>query len=46
MSIVDFTKEGILLNFKNAGLEIKEISPGNNGIVLKGDQIQINTTDP
>ena len=45
MSVVDFTKEGILLNFKNAGLEIKEISPGNNGIVLKGDQIQINTTD-
>lgn len=45
MSVVDFTKEGILLNFKNAGLEIKEISPGNNGIVLKGEQIQINTTD-
>lgn len=45
MSIVDFTKEGILLSFKNAGLEIKELSPGNNGIVLKGDQIQINTTD-
>lgn len=46
ISVVDFTKEGILLNFKNAGLEIKEISPGNNGIVLNGDQIQINTKDP
>lgn len=45
MSVVDFAKEGILLNFKNAGLEIKEISPGNNGIVLNGDQIQINTKD-
>ena len=45
MSVVDYTKEGILLNFKNAGLEIKEISPGINGIILNGNQIQINTID-
>lgn len=45
VSVVDFTREGILLSFKNAGLEIKEISPGNNGIILNANQIQINTID-
>lgn len=45
VSVVDFTREGILLSFKNAGLEIKEINPGNNGIILNANQIQINTID-
>lgn len=44
-SVVDFTKEGILLQFENAGLQIKNLGNNKHGVVLSGDQIQILTKD-
>ena len=40
-SIIDFTQDNVLLKFKNAGLEIKDIGNNKQGIVMNADQIQI-----
>lgn len=40
-SIIDFTQDNVLLKFKNAGLEIKDIGNNKQGIVINADQIQI-----
>lgn len=40
-SIIDFTQNNVLLKFKNAGLEIKDIGNNKQGIVMNADQIQI-----
>ena len=49
-TIVDFAQEGILMKFKNAGLEIKDITgeqANKQGIILTADQVKIaNPKDP
>ena len=40
-SIIEFTQDNVLLKFKNAGLEIKDIGNNKQGIVMNADQIQI-----
>ena len=46
-TIVDFAQEGILMKFKNAGLEIKDIQANKQGIILTADQVKIvNPKDP
>ena len=49
-TIVDFAQDGILMKFKNAGLEIKDITgeqANKQGIILTADQVKIvNPKDP
>lgn len=46
-TIVDFAQDGILMKFKNAGLEIKDIQANKQGIILTADQVKIvNPKDP
>ena len=46
-TVVDFAQEGILMKFKNAGLEIKDIQANKQGIILTADQVKIvNPKDP
>ena len=47
-TIVDFAQDGILMKFKNAGLEIKDITDDSKqGIILTADQVKIvNPKDP
>ena len=46
-TVVDFAQDGILMKFKNAGLEIKDIQANKQGIILTADQVKIvNPKDP